>query len=257
MRMAIAAVIGSLLLLAAPGRAAACSPTDVACAAGGVADTSVVPVDSIVGTASDAVDAVSDAARGAGQADPTGVVDDAVSTATSQVEQVRDAVANAAKKTVDPVVPVVDGIVDTARDTIGTVTPAVSPLRTKASSRGAHDRTGNDDSRRGHESSTGRAPLPRFGYRRSIEPIPSVLGAGASAADESVAAPIALSRRGLLPGLLGSSAAGIAAEVAKRIAFPVALLLIVMGFLFVQHRIDRREPKLASAPAVRDIARFA
>jgi hypothetical protein len=37
----------------------------------------------------------------------------------------------------------------------------------------------------------------------------------------------------------------------------VALLLIVMGFLFVQHRIDRREPKLASAPAVRDIARFA
>jgi hypothetical protein len=256
MRMAIAAVMGSLLLLAAPGRAAACSPTDV-CAAGGVADTSGAPVDSIVGTASDAVDAVSDAARGAGQADPTGAVDDAVSTATSQVEQVRDAVANAAKKTVDPVVPVVDGIVDTARDTIGTVTPAVSPLRTKASSTGAHDRTGNDDSRRGHESSPGRAPLPRFGFRRSVEPIPSALGAGGSAADQSLVAAIALSRRGLLPALLGFSAAGIAAEVAKRIAFPVALLLIVMGFLFVQHRIDRREPKLASAPVVRDIARFA
>lgn len=177
MRLAITAVMGSLLLLAAPGRAAACSPTDVACAAGGVTDTSVAPVDSIVHTTSDAVDAVSDGARGAGEADPTGVVDHAVSTATSQVEQARDAVADAdaVKNTADPVVPVVDEIVDTARDAAGAATPAVSPLRTKAPSTGARDGTG-DDSRRGHLSSSGRARLPQFGFRRAIEPIPSALG---------------------------------------------------------------------------------
>jgi hypothetical protein len=257
MRLAIAAVMGSLLLLAAPGRAAACSPTDVACAAGGVTDTSVAPADSIVHTTSDAVDAVSDGPRGAGETDPTGVVDHAVSTATSQVEQARDAVADAVKNTADPVVPVVDEIVDTARDAAGAATPAVSPLRTKAPSTAARDRTGDDDSGRGHQSSFRRAPLPQFGFRRAIEPIPSALGVGGSATDASAVVPIGLARRGLLPALLGSSAAGIAAEVAKRMAFPVALLLVVMGFLFVQHRIDRREPKLASAPVAQDIARFA
>jgi hypothetical protein len=211
-------------------------------------------VDSIVHTTSDA--AVSDGARGAWEADPTGVVDHAVSTATSQVEQARDAVSDAVKNPADPVVPVVDEFVDTARDAAGAATPAVSPLRTKAPSTGARDRTG-DDSGRGHQSSSGRAPLPQFGFRRAIEPIPLALGLGGSATDASAVVPIGLARRGLLPALLGSSAAGIAAEVAKRMAFPVALLLVVMGFLFVQHRIDRREPKLASAPVAQDIARFA
>lgn len=42
--------------------------------------------------------------------------------------------------------------------------------------------------------------------------------------------------------------AEVAAQVGKRSAFPVALLLMVLGFLTVQNRIDRKDPKLALAP---------
>jgi hypothetical protein len=42
--------------------------------------------------------------------------------------------------------------------------------------------------------------------------------------------------------------AKVAAEVGKRSAFPSSLLMLVLGFLSVQNRIDRRDPKLALAP---------
>jgi hypothetical protein len=52
--------------------------------------------------------------------------------------------------------------------------------------------------------------------------------------------------RGL--GELIERIARVAAEVGKRSAFPSALLLLVLGFLSIQNRIDRRDPKLALAP---------
>ena len=42
--------------------------------------------------------------------------------------------------------------------------------------------------------------------------------------------------------------AKVAAEVGKRSAFPSSLLMLVLGFLSFQNRIDRRDPKLALAP---------
>lgn len=42
--------------------------------------------------------------------------------------------------------------------------------------------------------------------------------------------------------------AKVAAEVGRRSAFPSSLLMLVVGFLSVQNRIDRRDPKLALAP---------
>ena len=42
--------------------------------------------------------------------------------------------------------------------------------------------------------------------------------------------------------------AQVAAEVGKRSAFPTGLLLLVVIFLSLQNRIDRRDPKLALAP---------
>ena len=41
---------------------------------------------------------------------------------------------------------------------------------------------------------------------------------------------------------------GIAHRVPRAVAFPFGLLAIVGAFLLVQHRIDRRDPKLAMAP---------
>ena len=40
----------------------------------------------------------------------------------------------------------------------------------------------------------------------------------------------------------------IAAEAVKQAAFPIALILLVVGFLMVQNRVDRKDPKLALAP---------
>jgi hypothetical protein len=44
----------------------------------------------------------------------------------------------------------------------------------------------------------------------------------------------------------------LAKPVLKQTAFPLALLLIVLAFLGVQNRIDRRDPKLALAPVYRE-----
>lgn len=40
----------------------------------------------------------------------------------------------------------------------------------------------------------------------------------------------------------------VAAEAAQQVAFPLLLTLMVMGFLMLQNKIDRRDPKLAMAP---------
>jgi hypothetical protein len=40
------------------------------------------------------------------------------------------------------------------------------------------------------------------------------------------------------------------------LAFPLALALIVLLFVAVQNRIDRKDPKLALAPVAPDLLRF-
>lgn len=49
-----------------------------------------------------------------------------------------------------------------------------------------------------------------------------------------------------------STLAGRAIEAAKRLAFPAVLLLIVAGFLALQNRIDRSDPKLTLAAELPD-----
>jgi len=53
-----------------------------------------------------------------------------------------------------------------------------------------------------------------------------------------------------------SGLAGAIGRVAKRLAFPLALLVLVLAFIVFQHRIDRRDGKLAEAPVGRDVASF-
>ena len=53
------------------------------------------------------------------------------------------------------------------------------------------------------------------------------------------------------PGLSES-----AIEAAKDFAFPLVLTLIVGAFLTIQHRVDRREPKLVFAPIDNDLLSF-
>lgn len=47
-----------------------------------------------------------------------------------------------------------------------------------------------------------------------------------------------------------------AVEAAKRLGFPLALAVIVMAFAMVQNYLDRKDPKLASAPVGPEVMRF-
>jgi hypothetical protein len=46
------------------------------------------------------------------------------------------------------------------------------------------------------------------------------------------------------------------AEAARRAVFPLLLVLMVIAFVVVQHRLDRSDPKLALAPVAPDVLRF-
>jgi len=45
-------------------------------------------------------------------------------------------------------------------------------------------------------------------------------------------------------------------QAAEALAFPLALAVIVLLFVAVQNRIDRKDPKLALAPIAPDLLRF-
>jgi hypothetical protein len=62
-----------------------------------------------------------------------------------------------------------------------------------------------------------------------------------------------------LPSFLddGSSGALLSgARLVRTLAFPLVLILLVIGFVFVQNRIDRKDPKLSLAPVGSDDLTF-
>lgn len=63
--------------------------------------------------------------------------------------------------------------------------------------------------------------------------------------------PASAEHRGAVRRFL-DSVAKVAADVSKRVAFPLLLLLLIALFLIIQHRIDKRDPKLALAPVHRE-----
>jgi hypothetical protein len=54
----------------------------------------------------------------------------------------------------------------------------------------------------------------------------------------------------------GSSSLPSGAWLARTLAFPIVLIVLVIGFVLVQDRIDRRDPKLALAPVGADHLTF-
>lgn len=57
-----------------------------------------------------------------------------------------------------------------------------------------------------------------------------------------------------LDGGSGSLPSG--AWLARTLAFPIVLIILVIGFVLVQDRVDRRDPKLALAPVAADHLTF-
>ena len=121
----------------------------------------------------------------------------------------------------------------------GPVPPGVDPAPSGGDGAG-HGSDGNGSS--GGDGSIGTPP---GGFAGPFALDPPALGT--ELVNETVPAP-----RGFLGGL-----AGPVAEIASRIAFPLALAVLVMLFIAFQNRLDRRDPKLALAATSPDVLRFA
>jgi uncharacterized membrane protein YtjA (UPF0391 family) len=207
------------------------------------------------------VEAVDDTVDGA-----TETVDDTVEGATETVEDTVEETTGDAEETVEETVETVEETVEsntgdageTVEETVGAgfgsvddaigdpplpgtdpVAPGVDP----APSGG--DGAGNGSDGNGSGGGDGSIGTPPGGVAGPFVLDPPAVGSGL--VNATVPAP-----RGFLGGL-----AGPAAEIASRIAFPLALAVLVLVFIAFQNRLDRRDPKLALAATSPDLLRFA
>jgi hypothetical protein len=215
-------VVSAFVLMSVP--AMACPVTDLSCLPQTVAD----PVTAV----QDTVDQT------------TTTVEDTAATVNKTVEPVTDTVKGVLGQVPDPPDPgVIDDPTGILPDVLGsTVTQPSGPGATKPSGNGTTNGPGGGNPR----TAGGGAVSPSsFGRGPVIGP---------------VATPISLTPvvsksippRGLFE-LIGSLPIEAKAAV---LAFPLGLALIVLLFVAVQNRIDRKDPKLALAPVAPDLLRF-
>jgi hypothetical protein len=212
-------VASAFVLMSVP--AMACPVTDLSCLPQTVAD----PVTAV----QDTVDQT------------TTTVEDTAATVNKTVEPVTDAVKGVLGQVPDPPAPgVIDDPTGILPDVLGsTVTQPSGPGATKSGGNGTTNGPGGGNPR----TAGGGAVSPStFGRGPVIGPI-------AQEVSLTPAVSQTIPRQGLFDriGSLGIEAV---------LAFPLALALIVLLFVAVQNRIDRKDPKLALAPVAPDLLRF-
>lgn len=214
-------VVSAFVLMSVP--AMACPVTDLSCLPQTVAD----PVTAV----QDTVDQT------------TTTVEETASTVNKTVEPVTDAVKGVLGQVPDPPdTSVIDDPTGILPGVLGsTVTQPSGPGATKSGGNGTTNGPGGGNPRTAgggavSPSSLGRGPL--------IGPVVT-----------RISSTLVVSRtipRGGIFDRFGT----LAIEAAKELAFPLALALIVLLFVAVQNRIDRKDPKLALAPVEPDLLRF-
>ncbi len=210
-------VVSAFVLMSVP--AMACPVTDLSCLSETVAD----PVTAVQDTTTDVADTA------------TTVVDQAtevIEQTTAAVEETAAAITDQANELVEP----------TTDEVLGsTVAQPSGPGAKEPGGDGTASGPGGVKSRTvggggAGPSSFGRGP---------------VIGPVAAPISLTPAASLTIPRQGFFERI-GS----LAIEAAKELAFPLALALIVLLFVAVQNRIDRKDPKLALAPVAPDLLRF-
>jgi hypothetical protein len=214
----------AIALLASTGSTArACPVADLDCV--------VDKTEDIVGDAQDKVE------------DVTGTVEDTVKDATSEVDE-----------TVDKVIgDTTDDVGETISDTVGSPGVRQPGLETYVSSgsglgEGSRDRVRGSRSK--PDSRTKSAAAKRASARTRIggpRRSAAISDPGVTALRAGSAHPVARA---------DSPAEGDFPHVAKEFAFPLVLSTLVGLFLFLQSRVDRRDPKLALAPLDTEIVLF-
>ena len=260
-------------------------------AVGSVSDTVSNTVDSTVGSVGsigDEVDEATGGATGVGGvvdtvtdvvSDAGDTVDETVGGGGEVVDETTDTISDTTGGATDPVTDVVDGVVDDVTDavdgavegvaggapgpstedrgTAGTSQRAVGGVGLEPSLPGSEPGTGPDANRDG----AGRAASREFAgaartrlsgpatasqvaldaFARTVSPV------GGALVEAATSDPAGAATKSPLHGVWEQ-----AGELARRIAFPLALAFIVAGFLALQNRLDRHDPKLALAPVDQD-----
>jgi hypothetical protein len=228
-RLAIAGlmVTSAFVLMSAP--AMACPVTDLSC----LPETTADPVTAIADTTTSTVDQA------------TTTVDETAAAVTDQANQAVDTVTDTVKgiveQTPDPIDPgVIDDPTGILPDVLGsTVTQSSGPGATGAGGDGTATGPGEVKSR----TVDGAGPL---GFGRG-----PVFGPVSAPIPSTPAASLTIPPRGLFERI-----ASRAIQAAEELAFPLALAVIVLLFVAIQNRIDRKDPKLALAPVAPDLLRF-
>ena len=169
--------------------------------------------------------------------DPACTVDQTKQTATDTASPVKDKADAAVKQATDTVNGILNPIVPP--------TPTPTPTGRGGGGGGGHQGGGSSVSNGGSATTPASSGVGALN-RDAITGAPTVPPSSRPVGQRTTHGPSLFRRIG-----------GAAAEAAKQVAFPLALALVVIAFLMVQNRLDRRDPKLASAPMAPDVLRFA
>ena len=223
-------MVAAVFVLTAAPAFADCPATDPACLPGAVPD----PVTAIA-------DATTEVAATASSA---------VDQATTAAEEAAAAVTDQANQVVEPVTDAVKGILgqvpdpDPIGDPTGILPDVLGSSVSQPSGPGTSGPGGNG-------TGTGPNGTATQGSGPSFLGRGPVIGPVTGPISSNPAVSTAIPQQGLFDRI-GS----LATQAAKALAFPVALTLIVLLFVAVQNRIDRKDPKLALAPIAPDLLRF-
>jgi hypothetical protein len=194
-------------------------------------------------------------------ADPVTTVQDTVDQTTTTVRETGATVTDRVNETVEPVTDTVKGVLGQVPDPPdpgviddptgilpgvleSTVSQPSGPGATKPGGNGTATGPGGGNSRTA--GGGGSAGLSTLGRGPVIGPV----------AAAQISSTLTVSRT-IPPRGFFDRFASLPIEVrAAVLAFPLALALIVLLFVAVQNRIDRRDPKLALAPVAPDLLRF-
>jgi hypothetical protein len=236
--VAMLSTMAAFLIGLTPGLAAAAD-----C---GLLGTSCV-VDTVAQTAGGAVSTVQETV------DQT--VDNVVTVVEETVDETVDQVVAVVEETVDKVKKTPDEVVDTVDDTVNNVADTVDALDPVAPAPpDGHAEQGPNHHGSGSRPDTEPAVVRPDRPNRSAPTLEEVaLVSGRSPARETV---IVTGTASTSPFDALGPFAGSLPAVARALAFPLVLVGLVLGFVAVQNRLDRKDPKLALATTTPDVLTF-
>jgi hypothetical protein len=219
----------SVMFAVGPARAA-CDVLDPTCAVETVEET----VDSATETVDDTVE------------EATETVDETVVIVTEEVDETVEIVTEEVDETVEGTVRPVDEVIGgPSQPNLPGVNPDPGPPLPTVDPAPSGGGGGNGSDVVGSGVGDGPRGTPRGGVVGPFVLDPPALG-------DAPAVESSLEPRGFLGGIAGSGG-----SIVSRIAFPLALALLVFLFVAFQDRVDGRDPKLALAATSPDVLRFA